>query len=360
MTKLEIDSSARLIFEAIQQLGWDADASSVIDRVKRLDLGIPAEDEIAFILSWLGRCIIIHKLDQKQYPPESNDKFQVPDLFACFVKDDARVPVLIEVKSSNKKKLSWKESYFNKLKDYSALMGLPVLVAWKFYRIWSLVHIDCFEKARTNYHLTFGEAMKHNLLSHLAGDFVYKMEPNVGLHFHLKKEELVTSEQITPSYREEKWQVRIEQASFANSDGKELSRLHPGLWPLFISAEPVSEERFENDIIHQSFVIPEDSGMHFAHSALPILLTFFMDTEEKTHWRKHLNDHKFPVHFDTFHEAASAGLKNKFVRYVIYQKPYNIPQFLEQTKKTERIRIDCESEANHDLIRLLDKPGVFI
>jgi len=92
MTKLEIDSSARLIFEAIQQLGWDADPSSVIERVKRLDLGIPAEDEIAFILSWLGRCIIIHKLDQKQYPPESTDKFQVPDLFACFVKDDARVP----------------------------------------------------------------------------------------------------------------------------------------------------------------------------------------------------------------------------------------------------------------------------
>jgi Holliday junction resolvase len=336
MKKLEIDSSARLIFEAIQQLGWDADSSSVIDRIKRLELGIPAEDEIAFILSWLGKCIIIHKLDQKQYPPESGESFQVPDLFACFVKDDVRVPLLIEVKSSNKKKLSWKESYFNKLKSYSSLVGLPIIVAWKFYRIWLLVDIDCFKKAITNYHLTFEEAMKHNLLSHLAGDFVYKMEPNVGLHFHLKKENLVSSEQIDPSYREEKWQVRIEQASFVNSGGKELSTLHAGLWPLFISAEPVSEERFERDIIHQSFVIPEDSGMHFAHSALPILLTFFMDTEEKIHWRKHLNDHKFPVHFKTFYEAASEGLKDNFVRYVIHQQPYKIPQFLEHIKKAER------------------------
>lgn len=335
MTKLEIDASARLIFEAIQQLGWDADVSSVIDRVKRLDLGIPAEDEISFILSWLGRCIIVHKLAQEQYPPDSTDKFQVPDLFACFIKDDARIPVLIEVKSSNRKKLSWKESYFNKLKNYSALMGLPVLVAWKFYRIWSLVHIDCFAKARTNYHLTFEEAMKHNLLSHLAGDFAYKMKPNVGLHFHLKKEELVSSDQKTPSYREEKWKIRIEKASFLNSEGKEHSTLQPGLWPLFISAEPVSVERFENDIIHQSFVISEESGMHFAHSALPILLTFFMDTEEKIHWRKHLNEHKFPVDFKTFYDAASAGLKENIVRYVIHQEPFKTPKFLEQTKKTE-------------------------
>jgi Holliday junction resolvase len=335
MTKLGIDSSARLIFEAIQQLGWDADVSSVIDRVKRLDLGIPAEDEISFILSWLGRCIIVHKLAQEQYPPDSIGKFQVPDLFACFIKDDTRIPVLIEVKSSNKNKLSWKESYINKLKNYSALIDLPVFVAWKFYRIWLLVDIDCFEKARTNYHLTFEEAMKHNLLSHLAGDFVYKMEPKVGLHFQMKKEELVSSEQITPSYREEKWKIRIEKASFVNSEGKEQSTLQPGLWPLFISAEPVSVERFEKDIIHQSFVISEDSGMHFAHSALPILLTFFMDTEEKIHWRKHLNEHKFPVDFKTFYEAATAGLKEKMVRYVIHQEPFKTPKFLEHTKQTE-------------------------
>ena len=191
-------------------------------------------------------------------------------------------------------------------------------------------------ESRTNYHLTFEEAMKHNLLSHLAGDFVYKMERNVGLHSYMKKEELVSTEQITPSYREEKWKIRIEKASFVNSEGNNLPNLHPGLWPLFISAEPVSEERFEDDIIHQSFVIPKDSGMHFAHSSLPILLTFFMDNEEKIHWRKHLNEHKFPVDFKTFYEAASAGLKDKFVRYVIHQEPFNMPKFLKNNNKTEQ------------------------
>jgi Holliday junction resolvase len=336
MKKYEIDPLARLIFEAIQQLGRDADSSSLIDRIKRLELGIPAEDEIAFILSWLGKCILIHKLDQNQYPPESVGKLQVPDLFACFVKDDVCVPVLIEVKVSNKTKLSWKESYLNKLKDYSALVSLPILLAWKFYRIWLLVDLNCFVKARTNYHLTFEEAMKHNLMSYMAGDFVYKMMPNVGLHFHIKKESLVSREQIAPSHHEEKWHVRIEKAFFVNSNGKKVPKLHAGLWPLFISAEPVSEERFAKDVIYQSFIIPEESGMHFAHSALPVLLTFFMDTEEKIHWRKHLNEHKFPVDFKTFHEAAKNGLRDSLVRYVIYQQPYSMPQFLENIKKAEQ------------------------
>ena len=117
-------------------------SKSLIERIKRLELGIPAEDEIAFILSWLGKCILIHKLDQQQYPPESFGKFQVPDLFACFVKDDVRVHVLIEVKVSTKKKLSWKESYLKKLKDYLALVSLPILLAWKFYRLWLLVDLN--------------------------------------------------------------------------------------------------------------------------------------------------------------------------------------------------------------------------
>ena len=97
--------------------------------------------------------------------------------------------------------------------------------------------------------------MKNNLLSCLAGDFVYVMKPKVGLHFHLKKERLVSKQQIDSSSSEEKWVVRIEKAFFSNSEGKEVSKLPPGLWPLFISAEPISEEGFEGDYIYHSFVI---------------------------------------------------------------------------------------------------------
>ncbi len=336
MKKIDIDSSARLIHEAIQQLGWGTDSESLINRVKRLDLGIPAEDEIAFILSWLGKCSIVHKLDQNQFPPKSSDKYQVPDLFACFITNDVTRPVLIEVKSSTQKTLSWKESYLGKLKNYSALAGIPILLAWKFYRLWMLVDLNCFKKARTNYHLPFEEAMKHNLMSCLAGDFAYVMKPKVGLHFHLKKERLISKKQIDSSSLEEQWVIRIEKAFFVNSEGNEMAKLPPGLWPLFISAEPISEDRFEGDYIYQSFVISEDSGMHFAHVSLPILLDFFMDVEDKIHWRKHLTEHKFPVGFEIFKEAASTGIKEGFVKYVLYQQPSEIPRFLKNLDIAEQ------------------------
>ena len=335
MKKLDVNSSARFIHEAIQQLGWSSDPESIVSRVKRLDLGIPAEDEIYFILSWLGKCSIIHKLEQKQYPPKSRDKYQVPDLLVTFGVKGESLPVLLEVKVSKKNKLSWKSSYLNRLKNYSSLIGLPILVAWKFYNLWLLVDLDCFKKARTNYHLSLDSAMKHNLMSFLAGDFVYVMQPNIGLHFHMKKEKLVSKNQIDESSREEKWLIRIEQAFFANANGNKVSKLPPGLWPLFISSEPVSEDRVEDEYIYQSFIIPENSGMHFAHTALPILITFFMDDEEKIHWRKHLDDHNFPVDFKVFSEAASKGIKKGFVRYIIHQQPAEVPFFYKNRKNAE-------------------------
>ena len=136
MTTVNLDSSARLIYEAIQQLGWSADPASLTERVKRLDLGLPAEDEFIFILSWLGKCSLVHKLDQGQFPPDSKKYLQVPDLLASFETKSGPKVVLIEVKATNKKKLVWKPDYLKKLKNYASRLGLPLLVAWKFYGYW--------------------------------------------------------------------------------------------------------------------------------------------------------------------------------------------------------------------------------
>ena len=74
----------RLIHESLEQLGWTADAKSIAERVHRLNIGLPLEDEFSIICGWLGRCNLIHKLDQQQYPATSKDAFQVPDLLANF------------------------------------------------------------------------------------------------------------------------------------------------------------------------------------------------------------------------------------------------------------------------------------
>ena len=197
------DPSARLLHEAIQQMGWSAEPSSIVDRVKRLDLGLPTEDEFIFILSWLGKCLLAHKLDQAQFPPKSQEIYQVPDLLASFDTTAGSKLVLVEVKSTIKKKLVWKANYLKKLKKYSTLTDIPLLVAWKFYGLWLLVDINLFVKAKTNFHLSLETAMKNNLMGYLAGDFVYVMKPNVGLHFIMKKERIVSAKSTGKSSREE-------------------------------------------------------------------------------------------------------------------------------------------------------------
>lgn len=78
------DDLARLIQDVLSELGYAANARELAKRVHRLDLGLPAEDEFSVICSWLGKCRLLHKLDQKQVPPGSRDTFQVPDLLALF------------------------------------------------------------------------------------------------------------------------------------------------------------------------------------------------------------------------------------------------------------------------------------
>ncbi|MBU1647998.1 MAG: restriction endonuclease [Proteobacteria bacterium] len=333
---INLDSSARLLHEAIQQMGWSSDPALLVDRVKRLDLGLPAEDEFIFILSWLGKCALTHKLDQSQFPPRSKDTYQVPDLLASFQTRVGPKLVLIEIKVTNKQKLKWKADYFGKLKRYSDLLGIPLLVAWKFYGLWLLVDIECFQKATSNFHLSLETAMKNNLMSFLAGDFGYVFKPNVGLHFVIKKDKLVDRKATGESSEEQQWLVRIEKAYFTNSEGVETTNLPSGLWPLFISAGPEAHDKVELDYIYQRFVIPDNNGIKFAHTALPILLNFSNNEEEKIHWRKQLEEHHYPVEYTIFCDAAKAGIERKFVQYIFHVQPFEIPSFLKELKITEQ------------------------
>ncbi|AZC00063.1 hypothetical protein DKE52_002750 [Acinetobacter pittii] len=89
----------RLIQEVLAQLGYDLDSDTVAEQVRRLDIGLPVEDEFSVVCAWLGKCQLLHKLDQQQVPVTSKQRFQVPDLLAKFSTQTNKSPVLIEVKS---------------------------------------------------------------------------------------------------------------------------------------------------------------------------------------------------------------------------------------------------------------------
>jgi hypothetical protein len=135
--------AARLIQDVLAELGWSADPAEVARSVRRLDIGLPAEDEFSVVCAWLGNCELLHKLDQQQVPVASRAKFQVPDLLARFKTQTNSVPVLIEVKSKQGNTLSFQPDYLERLIKYSELVGMPLLIAWKYHSLWML-----FELAR--------------------------------------------------------------------------------------------------------------------------------------------------------------------------------------------------------------------
>ena len=68
----------RLIQEVLAELGRDADPKAIAEQVKRLDLGLPAEDEFIAVCSWLGKARLVHKLDQHQAPPNREITIKSP------------------------------------------------------------------------------------------------------------------------------------------------------------------------------------------------------------------------------------------------------------------------------------------
>ncbi len=331
------DASARLIYEAIQQLGWDADPVHLADRIRGLQSGLPAEDEFACLLAWFGRCRLVHGLDQDQHPEESRNAVQVPDLLAVLQPrgNEAACAVLIEVKTSTRPRLSWTPAYMARIKQYATVVGLPLLVAWKFQSLWTLVGIEAFTQSEKNWRLSLQDALRHNLMGILAGDFAYAMRPKVGLHIEITKERLLLTEQRSDSAREEHWQCRIRDAYFLNEAGQRSSRLRSGLWPLFISACPEARDEVTESSIHQQFCIPNEPDIHFAHAALPILIAFSAKEESPVLWRKQLHEGNYPVKFDVFREAATQGVQDGFVRVVLDQVPVDTPEFIETKCRTK-------------------------
>lgn len=124
---MEVNGLERLIHESLEQRGWKADAHEIAKKVKRLNYGLPLDDEFSVLCGWLGGCKLIHKLDQQQYPDSSRSELQVPDLLAVFEHNGSDVTVLIEVKSSKKNVMSFRPEYREKLKEFAHMALTKIL-----------------------------------------------------------------------------------------------------------------------------------------------------------------------------------------------------------------------------------------
>ncbi len=335
----ETDDSDRLIQEVLSELGWDDDPKKVADKVKRLDQGLPAEDEFTAICSWLGKARLLHKLDQHQAPSSSRDLYQVPDLLAEF---EHSGPVLIEVKSKTKQTLSFTPRYLYRLRAYAQLVKMPLLIAWKHHSIWVLFDIQHLTKAQTNFNITFGDAMKENLLGVLAGDVAYKIASGAGLRFRCKKEALVDREESEGTVTEQ-WKMRIDEVGFMISGGETADNLDPDVTTLFTTWDLSEQQSHSDTHIDLRFVAGNDDGMMFGHMALTHLLHWTLPQGEAINWRHAIRRDAVVSNMTNFRRALERALEQRVVHIILHQQPHTWPDFVPKPGGTPTPRSAAES-----------------
>ena len=320
----QADDRDRLIQEVLTELGWDAEPKKIAENVRRLDLGLPAEDEFTAICSWLGNAALVHKLDQQQAPPESRDAYQVPDLLAQFKNTG---PVLIEVKSKTKQTLSFTPDYLRRLHTYAELVNMPLLIAWRFRGIWTLFEARHLAKARKNFNIKLGDAMRENLLGVLAGDVAYKIAPGAGVWFRFKKEELLTVDEDGGSVTEQ-WQMRIDEVGFTIADGEPTGDLDPEVTTLFTTWDLTERQSHSDTHVELYFSAGKEDGMMFGHMALTHLLNWNLPQGAAINWRHAIRRDAVVSNMRNFGHALERALDQKVVRIIIHQKPHSWPDFL--------------------------------
>ena len=324
------DDVDRLIQEILSEVGWDEDPKSIARRIRQLDQGLPAEDEFIAICAWRGKTRLIHKLDQHQSPSPSRTTFQVPDLLGHF---ETAGPVLIEVKSKRSPKLSFTPAYLDRLSAYADLLGLPLLIAWKFHRVWTLFEARHLRKARTNLNIRFGEAMRENLLGVLVGDISYKIAPGAGVILDCRKVALLetTTEGDTTT---EQWQMRIDGVRYTSKGGKPRDDLDDDVTTLFTTWDLEERQDFTPTHIHIAFQAG-DEGMMFAHMALVHLLSWRQRVGEVINWRHVIRRDQVVSNMTNFEAALDRALEQEVVTLVLHQVPADMPAFLRDKTRAQ-------------------------
>ncbi len=322
---------ARLFHEAMEELAWKGDAQQLAEIVRRLNIGLPVEDEFMVVANWLGKCEMIHKLDQQIVPVQARQKYQVADLIARFSTQSNAVPLLIEVKSKKSNTLSFQPEYLEKLRAYANLMSMPLLIAWQYYSIWIVFEPRHLKKAKKNYNISLNGAMRENLFGVLAGDFAFKIAQGAGVNLRFLKEKLISSIETDTVIRES-WQMRCVAVDFVGRGGDPVPTLSSevqtllAIWDLDTVEEPTEDGMW---IRHTAGA----EGLRFGHSALVSLLNWDLPQGQSISWRQQLRKEKIST-LDDLRSATIKGMQEKIVHLIINQQPHTWPDFVRKPEHT--------------------------
>jgi len=299
----------------------ELDPATLAQRLQGIHNGWNAEHEFGAIASWLGHCKLVTHPDEVY---SSNGSLRVPDFLIVSQVKDREVPFLVEVKTTEDDRLVWSAKYRDSLKKFADMLGMPVLVAWKRYGLWSLCDLSEFHLAETAYHLTWEAAMKNNLMTALCGNVFITV--NEGFRFELTYELLDEAAGSADLLPEGQYAAQIVEAGLFTPKGKISGQLSSELFPLFLTkaAEPIT--RREGKLLHHIFPV-EAEGMFNLSDLLFTHLTWNKEEPSDLNWIVEIRK-GLPANERDLHTVLREAIDVQAVRYVLSQQPERIPPFL--------------------------------
>ncbi len=140
--------------------------------------GFRTESMFAYVAGAMGKCHLIKQEDCGHWFV-SDDNFSIPD-YRIFLKTGETF--LVEVKNETKKKVTFKQEYLNKLKEYSDLNQVPLRIAiyWQVLGVWTFNDPIDFEEQNEKLFITIDAAMAKSQIS-ILGDVMLATKPSLSI-----------------------------------------------------------------------------------------------------------------------------------------------------------------------------------
>lgn len=311
-----------LLLDAVKDLGGVVpSAAELAQKVRQMQLGLPAEDEFIAMCVWSGKCSLIQKIDTKTMVASKD--FKLPDILLIIKHNNKDMPVLVQVKTTyRKRKLLFTESYFGGLNRYSEALGMPILVAWKIkdFGLWTLFELSHMKKKIKAFHIDLGEAFKQDLFGVLLDEICFVLRKGTSITMEVRKEKVISQKEFVGT---------VTDFYLSNPAGEKVSFEEvPYFHTLFVCGnDDVSIEETENLAI-QRFTLIEDQFVK-GFSALPTLLTFGQKEEEsQIAWREILMSSPLVHAYQDVVRTINTGLKKGLIKHIIHVRPDAVPEFL--------------------------------
>lgn len=316
-------AAGHAIVKAGEAVDWDiADPESFVKRVQSIEYGLSAETEFAAIVSWLGRCPLVHRLDQDYFSSSPGSDWSIPDLFCLFEHAGARCAVLIEVKTRKNERLAIPTAELKSMRRYAELHSLPLLYAWKPRRLgfWVLVDPVHFVERDGKSILELEPAMKNNLRSAVVGDFLVIPKAGAGLFFEAN---IVKKTRTTKSGFEAI--AQLQKAEFRDAAGQRTTKIPGAIIALLFASMEVVDTVTEEKLSYA--FVTEGHPIH-AQQVLRASVAFRNQAKCKSiKWRHVAKDLDAYLSRQELHDAIQSHF-GTFVQYQFFQQPQAWPQFL--------------------------------